>query len=55
MSKFLDFNKDQREFCDNLFLEEEKIVVKMPLKKNETLEVRIERFDLSKYTYLLSY
>ena len=55
MSKFLDFNKDEKEFYDNLYLDDFKIVVKMPLKKNESLEVKIEKFDLSKYLYILSY
>ena len=59
-NKFIDFDKEHRIFYNNLYLEDFKIVVKMPcaFKDNENLNKRnfkIEQFDLGKYTYLLSY
>ena len=56
--KFLDFDRHENHFVNNLYLDDYKIVVKMPLTKNDrdpVVDVRIEKFDLAKYTYLLSY
>ncbi|MHA1291066.1 MAG: hypothetical protein ACTSQJ_00190 [Promethearchaeota archaeon] len=59
LSKFLDFDKDQKVFYNNFYLEDFKIVIKMPLvqKKNKDYrkDVKIEKFDLTKYTYLCAY
>ena len=59
MSVFVDFDKKKKTFYNNLYLEEEKLVIKMPLINSEKLdekvkrEVKVEKFDLTKYTYLL--
>lgn len=57
-SKFIDFDKYKEIFYDNLYIDDYKIVVKIPLiKKNDRLykKIKIAEFDLGRYTYLLSY
>jgi len=59
-SKFIDFDKNKSIFYNNIYLDEYKIVVKMPLTKKEPSqevkeEVIIEKFDITKYVYLLAY
>jgi hypothetical protein len=47
-------------FYENLWLEEQKIAVKMPITNSDysdkhfNLNVKLENFNLTKYTYLLS-
>ncbi|MFX1392843.1 MAG: hypothetical protein ACFFAH_04630 [Promethearchaeota archaeon] len=57
MGKFIDFDKIRRKFYNNIYLDDFKIVVKMPLTKenNSKEDIKIEEFDLTKYTYLLAY
>lgn len=57
LSKFIDFDKSVRIFYDNLYLNDEKLVVKIPLHFKEVAKkrVKVDVFDLTKYTYLLSY
>lgn len=57
VSMFLDFDKREETFYNNLYLEDYKLVVKIPIEPNENIEkeVKIEEFDLAKYTYLLGY
>jgi hypothetical protein len=57
VSMFLDFDKRNDIFYNNLYLEDHKIVVKIPIKSEENAEkqLKIEEFDLAKYTYLLGY
>ncbi len=65
VNKFIDFDKSKNLFYDNLYLCEQKIVVKIPICKGRTLErkepydankkVKIEPFNLTKYIYLTSY
>jgi hypothetical protein len=55
---FIDWNKFKNCFYNNLYLEDYKIVVKMPLIPQDESEkdiVKIKRFDLTRYTYLVSY
>ena len=54
---FIDFDKYEKIFYNNLYLDDFKIVIKMPLIKKENFQedIKIEKFDLAKYTYLLSY
>ena len=58
-NKFLDFDKDSKIFYNNIYLEDLKFVIKMPLavlRKDQNIrELKIEKFDLCKYTYLLAY
>ena len=57
ISKFLDFDKNKNVFYDNMYLDDYKIVVKLPLTEKQKAEkdMKINRFDLTKYTFLLSY
>ena len=58
-NKFLDFDKNSKIFYNNIYLEDLKIVIKMPLaslrKDQNSRDIKIEKFDLCKYTYLLAY
>ena len=58
-SKFIDYDKYNKVFYDNLYIKEFKICVKIPLvckkKKPQKDNIKIKEFDLGKYTYLLSY
>jgi len=64
--KFIDFDKRNNNFYDNVYINEENIVVKIPfaskehsengnVKKRQPEHIKLEHFDLSKYTYLTSY
>ena len=57
--KFIDYDKGKKIFYDNLYLDEFKIVVKIPLscksKKKKKDVIKVKKFNLERYTYLLSY
>ncbi len=57
--KFIDYDKGKKIFYDNLYLDEFKIVVKIPLvrknKGNNKEDIKVKKFNLERYTYLLSY
>ena len=53
--KFIDFDKNRRQFYNNLYLDDAKLVIKIPLTGEKGEELKVEKFDLTKYTYLLSY
>ena len=56
--KFIDYDKYKKIFYDNIYLDEFKIVVKMPLLCTDICqkeEIKIKKFNLEKYTFLLSY
>jgi hypothetical protein len=55
--KFLDWDKYKNIFYNNFYLKDFKIVVKTPLipKKGTEEEIKIKKFSLTKYTYLISY
>ncbi|MHA1147277.1 MAG: hypothetical protein ACTSR8_03435 [Promethearchaeota archaeon] len=59
MSKFIDFDKGEKIFYDNLYLEEVKMCVKIPLcskqKRVPKVDVKIKKFNPAKYTYILTY
>ena len=57
MSLFLDFDKNESVFYNNLYIDEYKLVVKTPINKREKHDnnIKIESFDLTKYTYLTHY
>lgn len=57
IKKFIDFDKYRTNFFNNLYFEEFDIVVKMPLLNdiNSDNNLKIEKFNLTKYCYLLSY
>jgi hypothetical protein len=55
--KFIDWDKCKNIFYNNIFLENQKIVIKMPLIPTEDSEddIKIKKFDLEKYTFLINY
>ncbi len=57
MKNFIDIDKDKKILYNNLYLDELKIVIKMPLIENKNFQkdIKIEKFDLTKYIFLLSY
>ena len=58
ISMFLDWCKYKNIFYNNLYLEDYDWVIKMPLihQGSETQkEFKLKKFNLTKYTYLLSY
>ena len=59
MGQFIDFDKRERIFYNNLYLEDSKLVVKVPLSdvdyKKLVPNVKIEKFDLANRAYILSY
>lgn len=58
-SKFIDFDKYEKIIYNNLYLDDFKIVIKMPCvgvkKKLDQNIIKIEKFDLGRYDYLFSY
>lgn len=57
IQKFIDWDKFENIFYNNLYLENYKIVIKIPLipKKDLKNEIKIKKFNLEKYTFLISY
>jgi len=54
---FLDWDKYENCFYNNLYLEDYKVVIKIPLiiDKHINDDLKIKKFNLAKYTYLVSY
>jgi len=54
---FLDFDKTEKIFYSNLYIDGYKLVVKTPIAKDEKQNnnIKIEEFDLTKYTYLVAH
>jgi len=61
LKKFIDFDKSKKLFFDNLYLIDEKFVIKIPIVEKEKIceeinnKIKIEKFDLTKYIYLITY
>ena len=57
INMFIDWDKYINCFYNNLYLEDYKIVIKMPLIPQQVSkqDIKIKKFNLSKYTYLISY
>lgn len=59
LSKFIDFDKSEKMFYDNLYLEEVRMCVKIPLAGKKELvpevDVKIKRFNPGKYCYIMTY
>ncbi len=53
----IDYDKSEQIFYDNLYFDKSDFVLKIPLlsliKQISNNEIKIEKFDLTKYTYLL--
>jgi hypothetical protein len=61
ISRFIDLDKEKNRFYNNIYLEHLDLVIKMPLSKSHSEQVessqkiKIEKFDLTKYIYLIDY
>ncbi|MFX1328340.1 MAG: hypothetical protein ACFE91_09360 [Promethearchaeota archaeon] len=57
VQKFIDWDKFENVFYNNFYLENYKIVIKMPLvpRKESRDKIKIKKFNLEKYTFLISY
>ena len=57
IQKFLDWDRLKNVFYNNVYLEDQKIVIKMPLIPIEDSEddIKIKKFDLSKSIFLINY
>lgn len=59
LNKFIDFNKNERVYYNNLYLDEYKIVIKIPLslsyKNGLIYDIKIEEFNLTDSIYIFSY
>ncbi len=55
--KHIDYDQIEQIFYDNIYFENSDVVLKIPLicliKQISNDDIKIEKFDLSKYTYLL--
>ena len=57
LKKFIDFDKNGSVFYNNLWLDDQKVAIKIPILEENLLngDLKIEKFDLAKYTFLLTY
>ena len=57
IQKFIDWDKFENVFYNNFYLDKFKIVIKMPLLPIEEGkdDIKIKKFSLEKYTFLISY
>ena len=59
VSLFLDWDKYRNCFYNNLYLDDYKLVIKIPLLSDQANKdwdkIKIKKFNLTKYTYLVSY
>jgi len=57
IQKFIDWDKNKNKFYNNIYLENCKLVIKMPLiPREESVEdIKIKKFNLEKYTFLINY
>ncbi len=57
MNMYIDWDRYKNMFYNNIYLEDCKFVIKMPLlpHKNSQRDIKIKKFNLTKYTYLISY
>jgi len=55
--RFIDWDKCKNIFYNNIYLENCKRVIKMSLIRRENSEedIKIKKFDLGKYTFLINY
>ncbi len=57
IQKFIDWDKFKNVFYNNFYLQNYKLVIKIPLapRKRNKDDIKIKKFDLEKYTFLVSY
>ena len=55
--RFLEYDKNDNQIFDNLYLDDYKIIVKVTIPQNSNLKdaVKFERFNLSNKVFLTSY
>lgn len=53
MKKFIDFDKSVGIIYANYYMDDSKLVLKVPINQND--KVKIDEFDLTKYNYLVHY
>ena len=57
-NKFIDFDNAEQIFYCNMYSNDDKFVIKIPISeirsKKKKNEIKIENFDLTKYTFLLN-
>ncbi|TFG26723.1 MAG: hypothetical protein EU532_09200 [Promethearchaeota archaeon] len=51
---FIEFDSIKRTFYENIYLNDFKVSIKIPINQNEETneEIKIEKFDLMKYIFL---
>lgn len=58
MNKYIDFDKNNELFYYNLYSTDNKFVIKIPIyrikNKKTKNKIKIEKFDLTKYTFLVN-
>ncbi|MFX0007038.1 MAG: hypothetical protein ACFFA7_04135 [Promethearchaeota archaeon] len=57
IQKFIDWDKFKNVFYNNFYLQDYKMVIKIPLtpRRRKKDDIKIKKFDLEKYTFLVSY
>ncbi|MFO8019961.1 MAG: hypothetical protein R6U96_15155 [Promethearchaeia archaeon] len=61
ISKFIDYEREKCVFYDNIYLDEEKLVIKQAIVCKRSVRdeickgIKLEKFNLAKYTFLTSY
>jgi hypothetical protein len=57
INMYIDWDRYKNMFYNNIYLEDSKFVIKMPLlpQKNDQMDIKIKKFNLTTYTYLISY
>jgi len=59
LGQFIDFDKSEKIFYNNLYLDDYKIVIKVPIGdvdyRKTSSKVKIEKFDLTNKAFILSY
>jgi len=54
IKQFIDFDRNNKVFYNSYYLDEYKIVLKIPivLDRIQDVEIKIDNFDIAKYMYL---
>ncbi|MFX1273711.1 MAG: hypothetical protein ACFFBP_11360 [Promethearchaeota archaeon] len=57
MNKFLGFKKQQKQISNNLYMEDLKLVIKLPLigENKDDMSIKAEEFDLTGYNIFIPY
>lgn len=57
MNKFIGLKQHQEQIYNNLYVDELKIVIKVPLieENNDDMDIRAEEFDITMYNIFIPY